>query len=110
MRNKGNATVMTRPPVWEKERAQHIKSGFAQFEPLKHKNGEKFTDIEYFCLLAEECEEIEANNPYPNLPPDYGDYDRDVVSIAKQVKEAHDNGVSENEIIHFLNMCIDKNE
>lgn len=83
--------------------------GRTAYKPLEHKDGRQYDDVDYFELLGRKCEELDKQNPYKNVPTDYGQYDRDVVNVAKQVCKAIDDGTPRNEIQMFLNRCIDLN-
>lgn len=83
------------------------KPGIINYKPLMHKNGRPFTDIEYFELLGRKAIELDKLNK-SNLPTDYGDgIDRDTVEVAKNVVNAIDNGISNEDITKYLSICID---
>lgn len=84
------------------------KDGIQSFKPLQHKDGRKFTDIEYFELLGRKCLEKDKLNRNPNLPTDYGEYDRNVCEVAKEVCKGIDSGMTNEELQTYLDMCIDK--
>ena len=75
------------------------------FAQLKHKNDDPVSDIEYFYMIAERAQEMDAQNK-TNLPTNYGKYDRDVVKVAKQVKEARDNNIPDSDIQYFIDLCM----
>ena len=82
-------------------------AGRFDYNPLQHKDGRDFDDIDYFELLGRKAIQMDKENPNPNLPTNYGDFDRDVVDVAKQVCKAIDEGKPRTEIQQFLSMCID---
>lgn len=84
------------------------KDGIMSFKPLQHKDGRKFTDIEYFELLGRKCIEKDKLNPNPKLPTDYGNYDRNVCEVAKEICKGIDAGLSNEELQTYLDMCIDR--
>lgn len=87
----------------------HSKVGRTPFKPLKHKDGSPFTDIEYFELLGKKVEELEKNNPNPNLPVDFQSHglDPQVVAFTKTVCEAIKEGRPESEITAYITQSID---
>lgn len=102
MKKKNTPVIRPNPQIFNK------KVGRTSFKGLKHKDGENFTDIEYFELLAKRVEEIEKenqNNKFINYS-DYG-FDNDCVKVAKQINEALKEGRPQKEIKDFLALCID---
>ena len=85
---------------------RNAKVGRNTYKPLEHKDGRQFNDVEYFELLGRKALEMDKLNK-TNLPTNYGDYDRDVVNVAKQVAQAIDDGYSQEELKQFLDTCID---
>jgi len=83
------------------------KVGLQSYKPLEHKDGSKFKDIDYFELLGRKCMELDKKNKNPNLPTDYGKYDRNVCEVAKEVCRGIDNGMSKEELQQYLDICID---
>lgn len=81
--------------------------GRAGFKPLEHKDGRIFNDIDYFELLGRKCLEVDKSNPNPKLPSDYGDYDRNVCEVAKEICKGIDSGMSRSELLNYLNICVD---
>lgn len=84
------------------------KSGTDEMRPLRHKDGRKYSDYDYFMLLAAKCEELEANNPNPRMPINYHalGFDPDCVRIAKNVKEMRKEGYTEKECSAYISQCI----
>lgn len=94
--------VKPNPILFEKTR-----EGTCSFQPLKHKDGRPFSDIEYLELLGRKCIEMDQSNPYKSLPTNYGNYDRDVCNLAKEVVKAIDNKMSIEEINRYIKSCVD---
>ena len=92
----------------QKELFNNTKSGTLNYKKLQHKNGKDFTDLEYFELLGRKAIEMDKMNPNPRIPTNYGEYDRNVVMLAKQVVQALDEGMNKNEISSFISSCIDE--
>lgn len=84
---------------------KHSKVGRGDYRGLMHSNGRPYSDIEYFELLGRRAEELDKLNN-TRMPTNYGNYDRDVIAVAKQVVKALDEGYSHDEINHFLKQCI----
>lgn len=104
MKQKPIQKLKPNPKLFEK-----IKVGMQAYKPLEHKDGSKFNDVEYFELLGRKCIEMDKANRNPALPTNYGDYDRDVVAVAKEVCKGIDNGLLHEELQQFLNTCINVN-
>lgn len=85
------------------------KVGRTSFKPLEHKDGTKFSDVEYFELLGRKCIEMDKANKNPSIPTDYGKYDRDTVAVAKEVVKGIENGLSKEELTQYINRCVDLN-
>lgn len=88
------------------------KSGYANLAPLNHVDSKgnvtrPLKDYEYFLLLGAKAEEMDKANPFPNVPTNYGSYDRDTVNVAKQVLQAKREGMSDRELELFVASCID---
>lgn len=88
-----------------KEVFKYSRVGRGDYRGLMHKNGQPFSDIEYFELLGRRAIEIDKLNN-TRMPTNYGNYDRDVVAVAKQVVKALDEGYSHDEINNFIKQCI----
>jgi hypothetical protein len=84
-----------------------VQPGRISYKPLHHKDGTIFDDVDYFELLGRKCIELDKKNRNPVVPTDYGTYDRDTVTVAKEVCKAIDNGVSREDISDYLKRCID---
>lgn len=103
-------TRKTQPKQKVKPNPQLFKDtrvGTLSYKPLEHKDGTKFDDVDYFELLGRKAEEMDKQNKNPNLPTNYGDYDRNVIEVAKQVCKGLDNGMTKSEINEYLRACID---
>lgn len=81
--------------------------GRLNFKGLKHKNGTPFSDLDYFELLGRECIELDKKNSSKVIPTDYGNYDREVVQVAKEIVKGLDNGISKDDLNKYLQRCID---
>lgn len=87
---------------------KNMRSGRNSFAPLKHKNGKAFSDLDYFELLGRKCQEIEKNHTNKKMPVDYGNYDIEVVKVAKDVVNALDSGeYSRKDVAEYLTQIID---
>lgn len=101
---KQTSKMKPNPKLFENQ-----KVGRASYKPLQHKDGRDFSDVDYFELLGRKCIEMDKQNKNPAIPTDYGDFDRDVVAVAKQVVYGLDNGLSKSELTQYLNRCVDLN-
>lgn len=81
--------------------------GTLSYKPLEHKDGTKFDDVDYFELLGRKAIEMDKLNKNPNIPTNYGDYDRNVVEVAKNVCKGLDDGMSKADLSEYLRACID---
>lgn len=84
------------------------KSGSDELRPFRHKNGQPFSDYDYFMLLAAECEKLEQQNPNPRMPINYHalGFDPDCVRLAKNVKAMRDSGYTQKECSAYIAQCI----
>lgn len=96
--------IKPNPKLFENQRV-----GRTSYKPLEHKDGTKFSDVDYFELLGRKCIEMDKANKNPSIPTDYGNYDRDVVAVAKEVVRGLDSGLSKQELTQYLNRCVDLN-
>ena len=94
--------VEKRPDLFEGQAV-----GRLGFKPLIHKDGTPFDDVDYFELLGRKAISLEKENTSKNLPTDYGNYDRATINVAKQVVQAIDEKMPKNDILKFINMCIE---
>lgn len=92
----------------QKELFNNSKSGVLNYKKLKHKNGDEFTDLDYFELIGRKAIEMDEQNPNPRIPTNYGELDRNVVEVAKQVVKALDDGMNKNDVAQFISNCIDE--
>lgn len=85
------------------------KVGLNSHKPLKHKNGNTLSDIEYMELLGRKAIAMdkEQERINPNLPTDYGDLDRTTIAVAKEIVRGIDSGMSEKELNAYLTTCIE---
>lgn len=84
------------------------KPGRQIFKGLKHKDtNEPLTDLEYFEVLGRKAIEMDKENPYPNVPTDYGNMDRNVVEVAKTIVKGLDEGKTKSEMNQYLQSCIE---
>lgn len=82
--------------------------GRQTFKGLKHKDtNEPLNDLEYFELLGRKAIEMDKENPYPNMPTDYGNMDRNVVEVAKTICKGLDEGRTKTEMSKYLQACIE---
>ena len=83
-----------------------VREGRTSYKPLEHKNGKKFTDIEYFELLGRKCLEMDKANKNPALPTNYGKYDHATCFVAKEICKGIDAGMSNEDLQQYLDTCI----
>lgn len=83
-----------------------IREGRASYKPLEHKNGQKFSDVDYFELLGRKCLEMDKANKNPSLPTNYGNYDKATCHVAKEICRGIDEGMSKEELQQYLDTCI----
>ena len=98
-----NGMIRARKP--ELFENQHV--GRTPYAGLKHQNGRPFKDVEYFELLGRKCLEMDKKNPNKAIPTNYGELDRNVCEVAKQVAMGIDEGMSTEDLQQFINTCID---
>lgn len=79
-----------------------VKVGMQGFHALKHKNGQRYSDVEYMELLGRHCIKKEQDGE-PYL------YDRDVVNVAKEIVKGRDNGMTTAELNNYLRSCLNFN-
>lgn len=103
MRKKAvSKQVIQRPELFSGQ-----KVGRVGFKPLCHKDGTPFDDVDYFELLGRKAIELDKANTSKTLPTNYGEYDRDTINVAKQVVKAIDEKMPKQDILNFINMCIE---
>lgn len=91
---------------YDKEVANRVfgkvkNTGIQNFQPLKHKDGTKYSDIDYMYLLGKRCNEMEENGE-PIL------YDKSCVAVAKEIVKGRDElGKSDKELKRYLLDCLD---
>lgn len=102
MKNQNAQKLKPNPKLFDKS-----KVGYSSFQPLLHKDGSVYSDVEYFELLGRKCIEMDEQNKNKSIPTDYGDYDRNVVTLAKEVVKGIDNGISKKELTQYINRCVD---
>lgn len=83
--------------------------GGATYKGFTHKDGRPYDDVDYFELLGRRCQEIDKHNNSKYLPSNYGDYNLQVVEVAKRVCKALDEGVPRSEVAEYLKLCIKTN-
>ena len=86
-------------------RASH--TGVNVMRPLKHKDGSNLKDWEYLELLGRKCIEMDKQNRNKMLPTNYGQYNRDVCELAKNVCKGVDAGMTSNELTQYVAMCVE---
>lgn len=79
-----------------------VQVGMQGFNALKHKNGSRYSDVEYMELLGRHCIKKEQDGQ-PYL------YDRDVVNVAKEIVKGRDNGMTTAELNKYLQSCLNFN-
>lgn len=84
------------------------KSGGEKLRPLRHKDGRKYSDYDYFNLLGAQVEKLEKANAGSRMPVDYKKlgFDPDCVRLAKRVREMRAEGYTESECGAYIAQCI----
>ena len=78
-------------------------------EPLFHKDGRKFDDVDYCILMAEECDELDEQNTDKSFATVYP-YDKQVVETCRYIRDLAKEGKSHAQLNKHIQQLLNINQ